>query len=105
MLDHIFRTNIFAYYQGNRYQQLAVYFDLFSLSMTTLVMDSHLRNCTYIYEHKKIRKNGNIFKVNYLHTLTGGTGNPRHVYSLNCFVAIYHIPQSLTQNGILVLRR
>ena len=73
MLDHIFRTNIFAYYQGNRYQQLAVYFDLFSLSMTTLVMDSHLRNCTYIYEHKKIRKNGNIFKVNYLHTLTGGT--------------------------------
>ena len=74
MLDHIFRTNIFAYYRGNRYQQLAIYTDLFSLSMTTLVMDSHLPNSTYIYEYKTTRKNGNILKVNYLHTLTGGTG-------------------------------
>ena len=74
MLDHIFRTNIFAYYRGNRYQQLAIYTDLFSLSMTTLVMDSHLRTSTYIYEYKTTRKNGNILKVNYLHTLTRGTG-------------------------------
>ena len=46
MLDHVFHTNIIAYCQQNRYVRLAIYTDLFTLSISDLqifIINSLLR--------------------------------------------------------------
>ena len=53
MLDHVFHSNIIAYFQQNRYVRLGIYTDLFTLNCVFKYSKLRYNNHIMSFRHKK----------------------------------------------------